>query len=348
MTGSQNPFGGQSSIRGDYMMRVGNFSCTLHTPPALEKRFDQSGQEIDQGLPPSAQRLAYLVDDLPTCPENWMRSSRDSTSYLVPVQNGRGLWLDFNGNAQHSHDVAVLISVQKLNPVIGRMVDGMVLEQYGSEDRRTSVGPHRFIAECPKHGVLFGHDRLCERCGYKWPGQNYLATTGTRPGELWLDGFRAEDGAIRQFVFTEETMRGVAAQIIGEERVFALGVSFFLSRNKKPAPVYQYRGYSDYGVQTLGGGFLGGGLESFGGGTRSYQPKGVAMGGGSTREVRNLEVGKGARVKQSVYPDPKDLSYWQESSSGTIYINYLSEDQAAEILRTSRPPQSDGFLDGLK
>ena len=352
MVNPHNPFGGRPSVRGSTTMRVGDFTCTLHTPPALEKRFDGSGQEIDQGLPPSAPRETYLVDDLPTCPKNWMRSSRDSASYLVPVREGNGLWLDFNGNARYTHDVAVQISVQKLNPVSGLKVDGQILEQYTSEVRRVFAEPHRLLTECPRHGVPFGRDRLCERCGYKWPAQNYLATTGTRQGELWLDGFRAEDGTIRQFIFTEESMRGVAAQVIGEDRVFALGVSFFLSRNPKPVQVHHYtRGG---GSQLLGGGFKGG-LESFDEGFASYTPKSFAMGGGQTRgvtrSVQNLEVGMGARVSQNVYPDPKDLSYWEPNPAGTIYINYAPVEQVQRILaagKLDRTAGGEGAYAGIK
>jgi len=51
-----------------------------------------------------------------------------------------------------------------------------------------------------------------------------------------LDGFRSEDGTIRQYVFTEKESRGVAAAIIGKDRVQALGISFFLSKTQRPQP----------------------------------------------------------------------------------------------------------------
>jgi hypothetical protein len=61
---------------------------------------------------------------------------------------------------------------------------------------------------------------------------------------LWLDGFRTPDGKVRQYIFTEEEARSVAKHVIGEDRVFAIGVAFYLSKNAKPVPQYApvYRG----------------------------------------------------------------------------------------------------------
>jgi hypothetical protein len=67
----------------------------------------------------------------------------------------------------------------------------------------------------------------------KYPKQNYLSTTGTPEGRLWLDGFRSIEGAVRQYILTAEKMRGVASNVIGKDRVYAIGISFFLSKEKK-------------------------------------------------------------------------------------------------------------------
>ncbi len=67
-----------------------------------------------------------------------------------------------------------------------------------------------------------------------------MATTGTPFGMFWLDGFRTPDGKVRQYVISAEKMRSVAAQVMekrgedSEDRVFAIGVAFYLSKDKKP------------------------------------------------------------------------------------------------------------------
>jgi hypothetical protein len=246
-------------------------------------------------------------------PDQWVQSGPNEASYFVPVTAGRGLWLDFNDDANDPYHIAVLVSVQGVNAITGQRTLGHGLEQYKHQ--------------CPVHGVTFGADRYCPSCGYKWSAQNYLATTGTPRGSFWLDGFRTEDGTTRQFVFTEETARGVAAQMIGQDRVFAIAVRFY--RSVQPKPVARvYRG------ATRGGG-----------------PKSLGIDGGfesATRGFGNnpLEIGFGARIAQRVYPDPETIGFWRPQPDGTIYINYVDEETCRRIL-TCRT-QSEGFLTGLQ
>lgn len=205
----------------DYLMRVNGFSCGLNTPDAL------SGSSTFS-LPPYRKRMPYLVDKYPACPSDWMRSEGKTKSYFVPVKEGSGMWLDLNDNNNKNNHVAVVVSVQGINPITGLPCKDAQLEQY--------------IEECPKHKIKFGPDRYCKKCDYKWPKQNYLCTTGTPNGKFWLDGFRSIDGIVRQYILTSEKMKGVASNIIGKDRVFAIGISFFTSKEKKPAPVQLTRG----------------------------------------------------------------------------------------------------------
>ena len=197
----------------DYLMRNNGCSVGFNMPAALE------GEETF-GLPPYAKRMPYLVDEYPACPKGWLRSEGKVKSYFVPVIEGNGMWLDFNENDNKSHHIAIVISIQGINPITGLPCKDAQLEQY--------------IEECPKHKIKFGPDRYCKKCDYKWPKQNYICTTGTPNGYLWLDGFRAANGIVRQYILTAEKMRGVASNIIGKDRVYAIGISFFLSKEKKP------------------------------------------------------------------------------------------------------------------
>ena len=90
--------------------------------------------------------------------------------------------------------------------------------------------------KCPIHAYEFQQDRFCPECKFKWPPQNYLATTGTPVGMFWLDGFRTAEGQVKQYILTAEEIKGVAAQIIGDQRVFAIGVAFYKSKLPKPLP----------------------------------------------------------------------------------------------------------------
>lgn len=301
----------------DTLMEVNQLCCSLNMPQALETRYDADGNETLQGLPPYNPRSAYLVDEYPAAPAEWMRSSGDTKSYFVAVKEGHGMWLDFNANFHHPHQVAIVISIQGINAVSGLSVSEVRLEQYKER--------------CPVHSKEFGPDRFCEKCGWKWPKQNYLATTGTHYPLLWLDGFRARDGVVRQYVFTKDTTRGVAAQIIGEKRVFALGIAFFLSKDPKPVTYRSaYRGDETHLVGPIS-------VHTYGAAMRSL---GLAP-----------EVAAGARISQEVYGDEENLDFWQTVIAGRIVVNYVYEEDAQAILKGGKKDlagSGEGFMAGLK
>lgn len=351
-----NVRGGKGTI-----MTINGLSCALNMPAALRQQF-AGKEEIAQPLPPYAPRQAFVVDEYPACPKSWMKGSATEASYFVPVLPEHGLWLDFNSNTNHPYHVAVLISIQGINAVTGQKTDGVKLEQYRGK--------------CPVHGITFGHERFCEKCGYKWDAQNYLASNATPHGLFWLDGFRAEDGVTRQFVFTKEKMRGIAAQLIGKERVFAIGIAFFLSKAQKPPPpmprferpqslhstlpVFKPKVYGSSGHDSEGyprvrylmsrGPVLGSHLPS-------EEPDDFLLDTEADR-VREgelattvLEIGAGAKINQRIYPDPLDLDAWQEKPAGTIYINYVDVKLAEKIIAAGKIDTTaggEGFLQGLK
>lgn len=189
-------------------------------PLALKSRVVE-GDEFAQALPPYARRPAFLVDKYPACPKDWMRSTGNVSSYFVPIKSDHGMWLDFN-RIETPYHLAVVVSVQGVNAITGLPCEDANLQQY--------------VENCPKCKEAFGHERFCKKCGYKWPKQNYIATTAQPLGQMWIDGFRAVDGAVRQYILTAEKARGVAAYIIGQKRVFAVGMSFFLSKEQRPEP----------------------------------------------------------------------------------------------------------------
>ena len=204
-------------MNNDYFMSVPGdprLGFIVNLPSAL------TGDGVNT-LPPYAPVRASKVDLFPGAPAEWPRSSGNTASYFIPIVEGRGMWLDFNRCFDHPHHVAVAVSIQGVNPLTGRKADKLELERYGTDDK---------VEEW-----LRGR-------------QNYLATTSTPRGTLWIDGFRAADGTVRQYIFTKDEKKGVASQIIGVDRVFAIGVAFFLS--KEPKPVEQPRG----GRRNYGGG----------------------------------------------------------------------------------------------
>ena len=337
-------------------MEVNGLVCTLNMPKVVRRVKNGDGSEGVAGLPPYAPRAAFPVDEYPASPDTWMHGSGEASSYFVPIKPEHGMWLDLTPNNNHTHHVAAVVSVQGVNPLTGQKADPMRLEQYRKR--------------CPKHDVEFQQDRYCPECKFKWHPQNYICTNNGSP--FWIDGFRTEDGTVRQYYFTEEECKGVAAQVLGKERVFAIGIAFYLSKEPKPKPKHVYRGGFGYGshIYTCSAGATAynvapEGLESFLG----AQPKGMTMRSAGSRRTRGarltkanvqdvkreveasqkmLEIGAGAKIRQTLGADPENLDFWQPEPAGLIYINYCDEATADRIIATGkRQDHEDGFLAGL-
>lgn len=208
---------------GQTTMVVNGLHCRFHMPKAVGRQYNEDGTEKIAGLPPGNPRPAFKVDEYPACPTGWMHGSGKAGSFFVPVMPEHGMWLDFNGNNVNKYHVAAVVSVQGINPLTGRKTDPIRLEQYKTK--------------CPVHAIEFEQDRFCKTCKHKWPGQNYLSSNNG--GAFWLDGFMTEEGVIRQWFFTEDECKGVAAQLIKDQRVFAIGIAFYLSKEPKPQPKWE-------------------------------------------------------------------------------------------------------------
>lgn len=190
-----------------YDMSCKGFKAALMRAPRLK----DTGKP--QGLPPGERVPVYPVACLPGCPEDWVRSEG---SYVCPVDPEWGLWFDWRGNDELN--TAVLTSVKGLNPITGQKIDKLRLEKF---------------TKCPIHDEDFCENRLCKKCGYKWPAQSYVAA----PNTLWWDGFRQADGTVRQFFFSADEERDIASHIIGKKNtVPAFGFAFFKTKVHRTPP----------------------------------------------------------------------------------------------------------------
>ena len=67
--------------------------------------------------------------------------------------------------------------------------------------------------------------------------------------------------------------------------------------------------------------------------------------------MAKLEVAAGARIKQQVYEDTSDLSFWRSEPEGVIYAHYVTEEAAQAILDAGKRDYTaggEGFLAGLR
>jgi len=302
-------------------MESNGFYAEINLPDAPE------GDGI-HALPPYNKQDVYLVDEYKNCPNNWPRNTNKISSYFIPIVPNKHMWLDFNENIKNQNDVAIIINVQGINPITGQKPN-LKLEQY-----------HDI---CPIHNTKFENDRNCHKCGYKWPAQNYISTVSTPLGQLWIDGWRTQNGEIRGFLTTEETTRGIASQLIGDDKVYAISIAFFKSLKPKPifkkddlrysknAELYYDVNQSvtcQYNNDVLRGGILKAASSS-----------------------KQIEIGAGVKIKQELsYYDNSSLKDYESEPSGIIYINYCTINDFNQIIKSGRTSTTkiDGYLSGLK
>lgn len=324
-------------MRTSSMMSINNLYAEINMPPALKSRFDDDGNETDQVLPRHEQVPAWKVQDFAWYPDNWAIDGPNSVAYFVVAKPGCGMWIDFNANNANARYVAVRLSIQGLDPITGQKANHLRMEQY------------RHL--CPIHGKPFTGERFCPLCGYRWPPQNYLTSAGNARGDFWLDGFMAEPGVIRQYIFTEDVMRGMAAQIIGEARTYSIGIAFYLSKAVKPTPqrVTRDSPYSkSSGLEEL----LGSAAVKYsfdspakGIGDEPLLLRGVT--GGNRPAQKKIEIAAGARIGQRVEVDPLNvLTDWDPVPAGIIMVNYTDQDTADEVIRSGRvnSGRNEGFM----
>jgi len=181
------------------VMECGNFKASLMKAPRLQD--DGNVHALPQG----SQIPVFPITALPACPGEWVRKEG---VYVCPVDIQWGIWLDWTMN--DVINTAVVPSIKGINPITGLEVEG--------------PGLHAYRNKCPRHGIEFGPNLICEECGFRWPPQNYV----THESTLWLDGFRQPDGSVRQFFFTDEDARDIASLVIGKENtVPAFGFVFY-------------------------------------------------------------------------------------------------------------------------
>ncbi|GAA1741609.1 hypothetical protein SAMN06265174_103314 [Dietzia kunjamensis subsp. schimae] len=151
-----------------------------------------------------------------------------------------------------------------------------------------------------------GIGKVCAISGEEWDEslsqdpQNYAAL----PDQPWLDGINAGDGFIRQFVAIP---LGLGATVEG-----------------------QVTGREEHGgVQLRAVGLTAAALEDWG---QSYDEDLICYSGMPlTESAPAMGLGAGGRMRQEVYEDDRDLSDYDESKSGRVFVHLCSAAQWTAI-----------------
>lgn len=147
------------------------------------------------------------------------------------------------------------------------------------------------------------------------PGQNYVVI----PPQVWLDGWKAADGTVYQFVAAPlgsgETVEG---QLTGEETIGGIQFAVF---EPKPGQNIILKPFP---------------REHITAGTAYLAFEGATRGGGPTKGISEMGLGRGGKIRQKVYDDPYGVLVWNEISSGSTGLYIVNSADFRQI--TGRDP----------
>lgn len=177
-----------------------------------------------------------------------------------------------------------------------------------------------------------------QKLGTNLEAGNYLVT----PGQPWLDGWKAEDGTVYQFVGTPYKAGdglSVGEQILGaESKSGGIGIAVFEPKpDAKMKPAHSFsEGLADgaYEAPKWYGG----------GGVKEMSLSASAAPASLTRGMRGAEmgVGKGGKITQKIYADPHGMEVWQETPSAAMAIYLVSAEDYKTITGIEIPsPRSN-------
>ncbi len=161
------------------------------------------------------------------------------------------------------------------------------------------------------------------------PKQNYLVV----PPQPWLDGWKAEDGKVYQFVAAElgsgETVEG---QITGKETVG--GIQLIVYDPKEGQSLTHATRPHEYIV----GGSWSSAVPTYSG------LKGVMMAGVEgtatlrSMSVQSMGLGRGGEIQQKIYPDPHGLDVWREKPTAVEMVYLVSSEDFRQVTGHNSPP----------
>ncbi len=216
--------------------------------------------------------------------------------YFMPMYRQEAMWISF-ARGYMENPKALIVGAGNINAVSGKAFSG-------------------------KEGI----DVKLEK------EQNYLVI----PPQPWLDGWKAEDGKIYQFVAAElgsgETIEG---QITGEEKIGGIQL---IAYNPKPGlnliPKSRPREYIIAGDWP-------GDVHYPNHPVRLRRMAFAATSevvGASAKSFRIMGLGRGGEINQKVYPDDYGLETWEESPSAVDIVYLISSEDFRQVTGHNAPP----------
>lgn len=238
-------------------------------------------------------------------PKEW----RDE-GFFMPMYRQEAMWISFSRGYQQNPR-ALIVGAGNINAVTGKPFD---VKFSGKGKRKSSLD---IKLEDP---------------------QNYLVV----PPQPWLDGWKAEDNKIYQFVAAElgsgETVEG---QITGEEKVG--GIQLIVYDPKEGQKLIHKTRPHEY--------IEGGSWDSwFDDEFKDFHPfhqvlccslldsSESSFRGAKSFHARSMGLGRGGEIQQKIYPDPYGLSVWNEKPNAVDVIYIVSSEDFKQVTGHDAPP----------
>lgn len=167
--------------------------------------------------------------------------------------------------------------------------------------------------------------------------QNYLVI----PPQPWLDGWKAEDNKIYQFVAAEmgsgETVEG---QITGEEK--AGGIQLIVYDPKEGQKLIHATRPHEYIVGGSWGSYDETKSMDFGLKTMccysAVSDMSASRGSENLLSVQSMGLGRGGEIEQKIYPDPHGFDVWKEKPMAVDIIYLVSSEDFKQVTGYDAPP----------
>ncbi len=227
----------------------------------------------------------YRVKDFKSgVPDNWKEEG-----YFFPVYEQEAMWFNFSRN---NNPKAIIIAAGNINAITGKPFDP---------------------SKAKGSNVANGLDVKLEE------KQNYVVV----PPQPWIDGWKAEDGKVYQFVAAKlGSGETVEEQITGEA---SAGGIQLITYNPKPGQnlIHETRP-----------------KEYITGGDYTANPH-VRYRGACRRanvSVASMGLGRGGEINQKIYPDPYGLNVWNEKPESVDLFYMVAASDFKQVTGYEAPP----------
>jgi hypothetical protein len=350
-------------------MECGGFKASL-------MRAERLKGDYLHGLPPGSRVEVFPIAALPGCPEGWVRATG---TYVCPVDISWGLWFDWTMNDRYN--TAIIPSVKGMNPITGQKIDHIGMEQYRDKCpiHNTEFSHDRYCEKCnykwPPQNYICYPDTLWWD-GFRSPDgsvrQFFFTEDEKRDIASLVIGKENTVPAFGFVFYRTKNQRNITPPNENRGALFvsSQGCGEAWSNNIKYDIEYAVNSnhYNDSGSYTVGKKYKSSGpsgsacsTQSFSDILRSKDSVDNEIDDGLEREVKTsgnialptkeVSVGGGARINQSLTVDPLALDGWCEKEAALIRLYFVFEPQFREIVKKGGIKDisgtDTGYLSGL-